>query len=87
MDTPLPTIGHLTPEWVDFLIMAGAIILVATGALIWTFFIRKPGRRKRKYHHHHERCLPNPTLAQNGGLPPIRQKEKPPGRQTPTAQP
>jgi peptidoglycan/LPS O-acetylase OafA/YrhL len=88
MDAPLPAIGHLTPEWVDFLIMAGAIALVAIGALIWTFFLRKPGRRRRrKLRHHHEHRLPNPTLAQNGGLPPVRQEEKPPGQQMPTTQP
>ena len=36
------SIGHLTPQWVDFFIMAGAIALVAIGALIWVFFFRKP---------------------------------------------
>jgi cytochrome c biogenesis protein CcdA len=74
------SIGHLTPQWVDFFIMAGAIALVAIGALIWVFYFRKPVRRRRKYRHHHERRLTNPTLAQNGGLPPVRQGEKPPVR-------
>jgi peptidoglycan/LPS O-acetylase OafA/YrhL len=84
----LPVMHELTPEWADFFIMAGVLVLVAIGALIWTFFIRKPGRRRRrKSRHHHEHSLPNPTLAQNGGLPPFRQKDKPSRRQTPTAQP
>ena len=88
MDDKIPIMQRMTPGWVDFLIMAGALALVAIGALIWTFFFRKPGRRRRrKSSHHHERHLPNPTLAQYGGLPPVRQKEKPPGRQMPTTQP
>jgi cytochrome c biogenesis protein CcdA len=88
MDNPLPAIGRLTPEWVDFFIMAGSILLVAIGALIWTFFLRKRRpRRRRKSSHHHEHRLPNPTLAQDGGLPPVHQKGKPPGQQMPTTQP
>ena len=79
---------QMTPEWVDFFIMAGALVLVAIGALIWTFFFRKPGRRRRrKSRHRHERRSPNPTLAQNGGLPPVRQEEKTSGQQMPTTQP
>jgi peptidoglycan/LPS O-acetylase OafA/YrhL len=88
MNDALPAIGRMTPPWVDFFIMAGAIALVAIGALVWTFFIRKPGRRRRrKSRHHHEHHLPNPTLAQNGGLPPVRREEKSSNRQMPTTQP
>ncbi len=42
MDDDMPTVGRMAPEWVDFFIMAGAIMLVAIGALIWVFFFRKP---------------------------------------------
>ena len=88
MDGELPNIGNLPPGWVEFFIMTGAIALVAIGALIWAFFIRKrKPQRRRKLRHHHEHRSPNPTLAQNGGLPPVHQKEKPPGRQMPTIQP
>jgi hypothetical protein len=76
----------MTPEWVDFFIMTGAFALVATGALIWVFFLRKPGRR-RKHRHRHERRSSNPTLAQNGGLPPVCHEEKPSRRPPPTSQP
>jgi hypothetical protein len=34
-------------------------------------------RRKKKRRHHHHRPL-NPTLAQTGGLPPLREKENSP---------
>ena len=88
MDDGLPIGGGMTSDWVEILALAGAILLVAIGALIWTFFLRKRKRRRRhKSRHRHERRLPNLTLAQNGGLPPVHQKEKPPGRQMPTIQP
>ena len=88
MEDALPAIGRLPPELVDFFIMAGAIALVAIGAFIWAYFFRKRGqRRRRKYRHHHEHRLPNTNLAQDGGLPPVRQEEKPPGQQLPTTQP
>jgi len=83
----MPIMRQMTPAWVDFFIMTGTLVLVAIGALIWVFFFRKPGRRRRKYRHRHERRLPKPTLAQNGGLPPVRQEEKPSNRQMPTTQP
>jgi len=77
----------MSPAWVDFFIMTGAFALVVIGALIWILFFRKPGRRRRKHRHRHEHRLPNPTLAQNGGLPPVRQEEKPSPRPPPTPQP
>ena len=88
MDDGLPIGSGMISDWVEFLALAGAILLVAIGALIWTFFLRKQKRRRRhKSRHRHERSLPNLTAAKNGGLPPVRQKEKPPGRQMPTIQP
>ena len=76
MDEIVPAVGRLTPGWVDFLITAGAIALVGIGALIWSIFIRKPGRRRRKYRHHHRNEPPSATLAQSGGLPPLRAKDQ-----------
>ena len=73
----LPALGRITPEWVDFLIMLGAFLLIAGGALIWLFFFRKTGKRRRKRRHHREHSPSNPTLAQSGGLPPVRKEEKP----------
>jgi peptidoglycan/LPS O-acetylase OafA/YrhL len=87
MDDSLPAIGRISPAWADFFIMVGAFALVAIGALIWVLFFRKPGRRRRKHRHRHERLSPNPTLAQNGGLPPVRQEETPARRSPPTPEP
>ena len=76
MDDVIPAVGRITPGWVDFFITAGAIALVGIGALIWLFFFRKPGRRRRKYRHHHRDRPPSTTLAENGGLPPVRSKDR-----------
>jgi hypothetical protein len=67
------------PQWLNFLAMAGAILLVAAGTLVWFLFYRKgrkPRKRKRRHHHHREPRALNPTLAQTGGLPPARKDEK-----------
>ncbi|MGB8369770.1 MAG: hypothetical protein ACLPYZ_08175 [Limisphaerales bacterium] len=87
MDDALPAMGRMSPAWVDFFILTGAFALVGIGALIWILFFRKPGRRRRKRRHRHEHLSPNPTLAQNGGLPPVRQEERPSRRPPPTPQP
>jgi hypothetical protein len=87
MDDALPAIGRLSPAWADFFIMTGVFALVAIGTLIWIFFFRKPGKRRRKHRHRHERRSPNPALAQNGGLPPVRREETPSRRPPPTPQP
>jgi cytochrome c-type biogenesis protein CcmH/NrfF len=59
------------PQWVNFLAMFVAILLVALGSLIWFAMARKKRKRKRKHHNHEKRQL-NPTLAECGGLPPKR---------------
>jgi len=79
--------GRMSPAWVDFFILTGAFALVGIGALIWILFFRKPGRRRRKHRHRHGHRSSNPTLAQNGGLPSVRQEEKPSHRPPPTPQP
>jgi FtsZ-interacting cell division protein ZipA len=103
-------IDPATREW---LIILGAVALVALMALIWAVFLRKPHRRHHSHHHHHHRHhqsdepaetqittneaqIPppqekhrrrkrhhrrhrslNPTLAETGGLPPIRPEDPP----------
>ena len=66
------------PQWLNFLAMFAAVALVAFGILLWAVKFRK--RRRRKYHKRRdqrgERKL-NPTLAEIGGLPPLRTPDKP----------
>jgi preprotein translocase subunit YajC len=63
------------PQWLNFLAMALVILLTAIGSLIWFLAFRKKRKRKRKPHNHEKRQL-NPTLAQTGGLPPLREEKK-----------
>jgi hypothetical protein len=63
------------PEWLNLLAVGGAILLVALAALIWVGLSRTKPRRRRKPRHHHRRSeqrAANPTLAQTGGLPPVK---------------
>ncbi|HTY88776.1 MAG TPA: hypothetical protein VMB80_15010 [Candidatus Acidoferrum sp.] len=62
----------------DFIIMFGAFLLVAVGAVMWLVYLRKPKKRRRKYRHRHRHQSAPITLAQTGGLPPIRREEQPP---------
>jgi hypothetical protein len=70
------------PQWANFLVMIGILMLVAIGALIWLVKFRKKGKRKYRRHQHEQRKL-NPTLAESGGLPPARENEKSPGHTPP----
>jgi hypothetical protein len=71
------------PQWLNFLAMAAAILVAAMCALLWLVKFRKKGKRKRR-HHGHEKRQSNPTLAQTGGLPPVRENEKSPGQTPPS---
>jgi hypothetical protein len=74
-------LSMLTPgemQWVQFLIFSGAFALVAIATLGWYFRFRNKKSRRRK--HHRDRRQTRPTLAQTGGLPPVRQPENPSGK-------
>jgi hypothetical protein len=86
MDDGLPAIGRFSPEWVDFFVVFGAIGLVVLVTFIWALFIRKNRTRRRKEHRRRHRPF-NPTLAETGGLPPVREEEKTSGQSPPTPQP
>jgi len=78
----------MTRSWVDFFIMAGVFVLIATGALIWVVYFRRKRRKHRHRHRHHRERRPvNPTLAQTGGLPPPRLPESPDRTPPQTPQP
>ena len=72
----LAVVGPL-PPWLNFLIVAGGMLLGAIGAMIWFLAFRT--KRKRKHRHHDREKRPiNPTLAETGGLPPKRDPNLPP---------
>jgi hypothetical protein len=65
------------PQWLNFLVMAVAILLVAFATFLWfVLFHKKKRGYKRKHRRHREQRKLNPTLAESGGLPPIRGEKK-----------
>lgn len=75
--TTLLAVYEPLPQWLNFLAMFVAVVLAAFGILLWAVMFRK--RRRRKHHKRREqrgeRKL-NPTLAEIGGLPPLRPPDK-----------
>ena len=66
------------PQWAYFLALFAVIVLSAFGVFLWAVLFRKT-KRKRKHRsrqRHEERQL-NPTLAETGGLPPVRDEKNP----------
>jgi LPXTG-motif cell wall-anchored protein len=57
------------------LIVIGAAVLAALG---WLFLFRSKLMHRHKYHRRRRRSQRklNPTLAQTGGLPPLREEKK-----------
>jgi hypothetical protein len=69
------------------LIYFGALFLVALGFFVWAIIFRR--QRHRQHSHHHPRPASKPhqqsgdrprhrTLAEAGGLPPVRTEKQPP---------
>jgi FtsZ-interacting cell division protein ZipA len=110
------SVWHIDSATREWLIILGAVALVALLALVWAAFFRKPRRHRHSHHHHHhhhhrhhhsdepserpiapneaDASVPqerrrrrrrshhrprplNPTLAETGGLPPIRPEDPP----------
>jgi heme/copper-type cytochrome/quinol oxidase subunit 2 len=64
----------------DWLIFVAILLSVGIGIacfFIWFFMFRKTNKKKRKKRHRHHRQH-NPTLAESGGLPPVRDPNQPP---------
>jgi NADH:ubiquinone oxidoreductase subunit 5 (subunit L)/multisubunit Na+/H+ antiporter MnhA subunit len=66
---------------VDWMIFVGLLVAMAIPVfcfVIWLLLFRQPGKKRSKHRkHRHHRPL-NPTLAQTGGLPPVRRSDEPP---------
>ena len=77
MDDVVSVAIVMMPEWLDFLYMSGAFLLVATGALVWIFFFRKTRRRKRKHRHRHRSSALNDAVSLTDEPPP-----EPPGERS-----
>jgi hypothetical protein len=64
----------------DWLIFIAILLTIGIGIacfVIWLFMFRKSGK-KRKHREKRRHRRVNPTLAQTGGLPPMRHPGEPP---------
>jgi len=71
------------------LIYFGALFLVALGFFVWAIIFHRQRYRQHSHHHHHPKPAAkhrqpsgdrprNRTLAEAGGLPPVRTEKQPP---------
>ena len=70
-------VNSTSADWLYFIAILLAVGIGIACFVIWFFMLRKNGKKKRKRHGRHHRQV-NPTLAQTGGLPPMRQPGEPP---------
>src|SRR5579862_2054964 len=79
---------EMLSAWAGVIVVMGAAVLVTLAAMVWILFFRRNARHRRKRRRQHNDQLQlNPTLAQIGGLPPVRQNRKLSERPTPTPTP
>ncbi len=64
-------------DWLVFIVMLAAIGIGVTIVVVWMVVFR-PKTKKRRKRHHRQHRRHNPTLAQSGGLPPMRGSDQPP---------
>ena len=73
----LPSTGK-SADWLTFAVMVLAVGLAVGCVAVWAVVYRpKSKKRKHKQRRRHHRQH-NPTLAQTGGLPPVRDPNLPP---------
>ena len=68
------TAGTAT-DWLLFLVILLLVGFVVGCFIVWLTVFRKQGGKKRRKNRNRRRQK-NPTLAETGGLPPIRQETK-----------
>jgi len=70
--------SDMLSAWAGVLVVFGAAVLVALLALVWIVFFRKNARHRHRCRrlHNNGQQPPNPTLAEVGSLPPLRENDK-----------
>jgi hypothetical protein len=66
-----------TADWLIFLAILLAVGIGVTAFFVWLVLFRKSGKKRKSRRQRKHRRI-NPTLAQTGGLPPVRQPGEPP---------
>ena len=71
-------------ELEEGLFLLGAVLVPAIVVLLWALIFKKKRRYKYKYRRHrNENHRMNPTLAERGGLPPLRKPQNVPSQPVP----
>jgi hypothetical protein len=65
-------------DWLAFMAILLAVGLGIGCFVIWLFVLRKTGKKRRKQRRSRHHRKTNPTLAETGGLPPLRDPNQPP---------
>lgn len=66
-------------DWLIFLVMVLAVGIAVSIVLVWMQVYRPKNKKKRKNKHRRRHSRQhNPTLAERGGLPPMRDPGQPP---------
>jgi hypothetical protein len=73
----LPSNG-VKSDWLMFAIMAGSIGIAVCVVTLWMVFYRPKSKKQRRKHRKRHKRQHNPTLAEKGGLPPVRDPNQPP---------
>ena len=68
----------VSSDWLVFLAILIPVALVIGGFVLWFIFRDKSGKRRHKHDKRRKRRKLNPTLAETGGLPPLRRPDEPP---------
>lgn len=66
-----------TADWLVFLAILLAVGIGITCFFVWLMLLRKSGKKRKNRRQRKHRHI-NPTLAQTGGLPPMRNPGEPP---------
>lgn len=72
----MPT-NSATADWLIFIAILLAVGIGIACFIIWIFMFRKSGKKRKSRRNRRHRRV-NPTLAQTGGLPPLRSPGEPP---------
>ncbi|HEV2695886.1 MAG TPA: hypothetical protein VG347_23555 [Verrucomicrobiae bacterium] len=73
----LPSNGK-SADWVYFGLTIFAIALAIGLVMIWLVVYRPKGKKRKHKHRKRHHRQHNPTLAEKGGLPPMRDPNQPP---------
>ena len=73
----LPT-NSVSSDWLVFVAILLSVGIGIACFIIWLFVFRKSSKKRRKRQKRRHNRQHNPTLAETGGLPPLRDPNQPP---------